>query len=369
MIKKRFWAPTLTSQFPVCVIPYHMDTYRGCPYNCVYCFARDFTTFARRNSENKSFTHLEANNPVSFCKWIDRVQKSDYDLNKANEVAFKERIPLKIGACSDPFPYIESKERITYEFLKCLHAIDYPVQFSTKNPEILLGYSHEFENPNWIVSVSIVTTDEEFRKVVEPSAISTERRFAAIRQLTDEGKNVLVRIQPTIYPHILDILPEMVKKIKESGAKGFIMEGLKIRISMPKQEQVLIQKIGDYFNYDLRNWYRENGRNGGSDFELSYGDQMSYIAAAEMLAEYYGLKFYSADNIHQRCGDSAECCGTEFLRNYKIFGGCYRNSLHNTDPSKFAEHLPKCIVNFVRSKKFKGMTMEEATQFKLNQMK
>jgi len=54
MINRKFWKPSVTSQFKVCPVPYHMDTYRGCTYGCLFCFARDFIQFARRNSEHKA---------------------------------------------------------------------------------------------------------------------------------------------------------------------------------------------------------------------------------------------------------------------------------------------------------------------------
>lgn len=33
-IPRKFWAPSVTSQFKVCPIPFHFDTYRGCTYGC-----------------------------------------------------------------------------------------------------------------------------------------------------------------------------------------------------------------------------------------------------------------------------------------------------------------------------------------------
>ena len=74
------------------------------------------------------------NSSERFGKWVNRTLAKDIDYNKPEEVAFKERIPLKIGATSDPFPYAEVEEKITYGFLKILKEIDYPVQISTKNP-------------------------------------------------------------------------------------------------------------------------------------------------------------------------------------------------------------------------------------------
>ena len=58
MIKRKFWKPSVTSQFRVCPVPYHFDTYRGCTYGCLFCFARDFIQFTRRNSEHKLQSYI-----------------------------------------------------------------------------------------------------------------------------------------------------------------------------------------------------------------------------------------------------------------------------------------------------------------------
>ena len=89
-----------------------------------------------------------------------------------------------------------------------------------------------------------------------------------------------------------------------------------------------------------------------------------------MLAKTYGLKFYCADNIEKKCGDSAECCGTEYLRDYNIFAGTFRNKLFdNKNQGNYCVHFPKCRVNFVRSKNFKHLTVEEAADLKNSQVK
>ncbi|MBN2838665.1 MAG: hypothetical protein JXM74_07895, partial [Fusobacteriaceae bacterium] len=184
-MESKFWMPSITSQFKVCPVPFHMDTYRGCSYNCSYCFARDFVMFSRRNTE-KTFTDLVSNESDKFGKWVERTLKKDYCYTKSHEVAFKEKIPLKIGATADPFPFIEKTNKITYNVLKILNEIDYPVEIQTKNPEILLeDYYRELDNANHVIAVTIITTDESFAKVCEPNAISVERRLSAIRKLVD----------------------------------------------------------------------------------------------------------------------------------------------------------------------------------------
>lgn len=58
-------------------------------------------------------------------------------------------------------------------------------------------------------------------------------------------------------------------------------------------------------------------------------------------------------------GCNSECCGTEALRNYKIWGNNSRSDCFKKQKN-FSKELGKCQVNFVRSNKFKGKTMDEA---------
>ena len=365
-MERKFWHPTVTSQFKVCPIPYHMDTYRGCTFSCRYCFARDFVTFARRNAEHKEFTYLVGNSPEGVKRWIDRVEKKDFDYNKAEEVAFKERVPLKIGATADPFPFVEKTELVTYDILKIFQGIDYPVQISTKNPEVLVGYIDDLKDGNMVVNVSLTTMNEKHQKVFEPGAISPERRFQAIEKLVEKGVNVYVRIQPFIYQTLMPELDAFVERIAKTGCRGFQSEGLKIRISMPKDEQAIYKEMSDYIGVDLRQYYKAQGVVTGSDWELSPEIKDEVLYRMDGLAKKFGIEFYNADN-HLKCdlGCGSECCGTKCLRNHKILG-CNKRTEMFKDTTDLTEHLQKCKVNFVRSKKNHDKTIEEACMEKDN---
>ena len=86
MIERKFWSPSITSQFRICPIPFHFDTYRGCQYGCIYCFARDFIEFQRRNAkteQEKRQSFLVGNSPQGLQKWINKVKDSEYNYKKA----------------------------------------------------------------------------------------------------------------------------------------------------------------------------------------------------------------------------------------------------------------------------------------------
>jgi DNA repair photolyase len=363
-MEKKFWKPSITSQFMVCPIPYHLDTYRGCTYRCLYCFARDFVTFSRRNSEHKEFSYLVGNRADSIDRWIERTLNNPYDYTKSEEVALKERIPIKIGATSDPFPKAELEHRVTYDVLKVFDKYDYPIEIQTKNPSVLAEYSGDFKNPNWIIAVTLISTDQDFIKVVEPNAPTPKERLSAIKKLTDEGKKVMVKIQPSIYPKILKDLPDLVKSIKESGCVGFNTEGLKIRTTMPESERALFDIISKVVGYDLREYYKENGVRTGSDYEMTIEKKLEYTNMAWDLAKKYSLKYWVADNSMGKIGDSDECCGTEFLRGYKKWGDNTRSVCFDKCPSKCSSELGKCLVNFTRSQGNRENTMKEVFELK-----
>jgi DNA repair photolyase len=341
------WKPSLTSQFLICPIPFHLDTYRGCTYNCTYCFARDFVTFSRRNSEHKESTYLVGNDAQSFSRWMNKVDKSGYDYSKGGEVATKERIPLKIGATADPFPYVEAREKITYKVLKVLDYYNYPTEIQTKNPAVLLSYVDEFIDPNWTIAVTLISTDEEFIKVCEPNAPTAKDRLNAIKALSDSGKRCFAKIQPAIYPKILKDLPSLIKSIADSGCWAVNIEGLKVRVSMPQTEQLLFKKIGDSINLDLRDYYKKNGKHTGSDWELSHELKLEYIGLAKELCKEYHIKLLVADNNMGAIGDGCECCGTEVLKDYKIWGNNSRTRSFGSLGYE-SEELGKCLVNFTR---------------------
>lgn len=360
-METRFWAPSVTSQYIDCPIPYHLDTYRGCQFGCVYCFARDFTEFSRRKSVHKNFEYLIGNDPVKFDAWIKRTLEKDYDYKKANEVAFKDRIPLKIGANSDPFPRVESQQRITHSILKVLEGYDYPVEIQTKNPGILAEYSGDFIDPNWVVAVTIISADNDFVKAIEPYAPSVDERFDAIKSLTSSGKKVIVKCQPSIYPRIITDLPKLVERIAESGAFAMNMEGLKITAFASKKEFALYSAMSNALGYDVIEYYRKNGvRKNPTAWEIGDAKQKEYLELGVELAHAHGIKFFCADDDMGRIGDGDECCGTEVLRDYTKWCNNRRTMAFNSCTA-CSMNFGSCIVTneSVRNKRNVGKTFDE----------
>ena len=363
MIKRKFWKPSVTSQYKVCPVPYHMDTYRGCTYGCLFCFARDFFQFARRNTDHPVQTYIEGNDPKAFGRWVERTMAGEEnDYAHAEEVAFRERMPVKIGASSDPFPFCEREERITHDVLSILAEYDYPVQISTKNPEVFLGYAEEFVDSNIALSVSCSFCDDGIARQIECGAISVTRRMDAVRNLTGMGYRVIARLHPFILPYALDNAERYVQMYRDAGFYGFVAEGLKLRVVMPENERKVYARIGDVFGFDILKDFRENGVIEGSDREYSDERKREVLLKYTQLADQYGLVFLNGDNtVSQEYGHSCECCGTGILRDHSIWGGCERAKCFKLgENTRLSTEFGKCLVNFTRGRGSSGRTIQQA---------
>lgn len=325
---KKSNVPTVTSQVDLCPIPFHYDTYIGCPHGCLYCFARDLVNFRRRRSP-LAFGQCEFNSVRSFHRTIHHYLSRPEDPQDIVSLFLRRRVPLKIGASADPCPPAERENRVTYATLKILQGLDYPVQVQTKRPDILAEYAADFAGwDNLIFSVTIISRDALAAKI-EPGAPSPSERFAAIKRLTALGFPVLVRCQPAVYPVILDDLPWLIEETKRSGAWGFQTEGLKLRIATGPAEREHFKVLGRALGIDdLYAHYRLESRT-SSDYELSIEKKLAYTTAARTLAHAAGLRYLSADN-QAACialSDSDECCGTERLARYVKFSYNVRTKL------------------------------------------
>jgi DNA repair photolyase len=312
--------------------------------------------FTRRNSEHPTFDHVVPNDHVAFDRWLTKVMSATtpYDPKRPEEVALRERLVIKIGANADPFPYMEKRANVTLGFLKSLHRYDYPTEIQTKNPAGIAAIADQFENPNWTIAVTLISTDEEFVKCCEPSAPPVQSRLNAIRELTSKGFKVMVKIQPCVYPKILQDLPSLVQTIKDVGCWAFNTEGLKIKVAMPKHEQEKIKLMEAYVGDDIRIFYKMN-RNpeAKSDYELNNELRLQYTNMAIELASKHGLRYFTADNGLGCVGCGDECCGTEVLRDYKLWRYNSRSrAFDNTD--KHCSALEDCFCNFVRGSDREG---------------
>jgi len=360
-VERRFSKPSLGSNYKYCPIPLRFDPYTGCSFGCKYCFARDLVEHARKKTAHTGFGYIVGNRPDLFRAWVERVEKQEEtDPSHGAEIAFRERVPMKIGTTADPFPYVEREERITYEILKILTERNYPVQISTKNPAIYAEYAKELRGANVSISVSLNTLDETFRKCIEPNAPAIVNRLEAIEKIANAGGKVVVRVQPVLYPHIMLFLPGICSLVASAGAYGIIVEGLKLRVAASKEEQAMIAAMNEAVGYDVRLFLKEHGSKQGNDMVYPLHVKEEYIRFAKEQCDANGIKLYVAENEPElyHYSASSECCGTDVLKGHKVL---FNVRTCRDCKANFAEGLESAEVNFTRGYQLRKGKDEPAT--------
>ena len=184
---------------------YNMNIYRGCPHGCIYCDSR------------------------SEC-----YQNPDFDTVKVKEdalIKIRDDLRRKVksgivstGAMSDPYNPFEEKMKLTRNSLELLNAYGFGVAIDTKSPlvtrDIDILRDIKRHSPV-IVKMTITTADPELCRKLEPHVPDSNRRFDALKMLSDAGIYCGVLMMP-ILPFINDSeknIIEILEKSKQSGAR------------------------------------------------------------------------------------------------------------------------------------------------------
>ncbi|MBK7892147.1 MAG: hypothetical protein IPJ84_15290 [Bdellovibrionales bacterium] len=115
----------------------------------------------------------------------------------------ERNIPLRVGCMSDSFMWMDTKYKVTQEFLKILNFYKYPYTIITRSDLVARDdYMALLRKDLCSVQFSIASTNDMLNRQIEPGAPSAKRRLAAITKLSDSGFWTAVRINPMfpIYP-------------------------------------------------------------------------------------------------------------------------------------------------------------------------
>lgn len=188
-----------------CPMPFNVDVWDGlsCPYKCKYCFADYF-----RHSLYTSF--FDNGKQMGLRNCAEEFWKGELDkllphrgekVEGENTVinAVRMNIPIRLGIRFEDFAPAERKKGVSLRLLQYLSEAKYPVMINTKSD--LLGqdeYTQALSGnvAGSAVHITMISSNEEFLRKMEPGAPSFKRRLAAAKILTDNGVRVVARIEP-----------------------------------------------------------------------------------------------------------------------------------------------------------------------------
>jgi DNA repair photolyase len=243
-----------------CPMPFNGDVWDGlfCNFGCIYCYANNF-----RNSlytaffDNSKTMGLRHCNPDYYKSEMDKMLKyrvmskeDKFNLTGINK-AFALEIPLRLGIRFEDFTRSEEKYGISLAMLQYLRDIEYPIMINSKSGLPAQGdYIRALaDNPaKAAVHITMLTSNEEITKNLEPGAPSYAKRLEAVRLLNEAGVRAVPRIEPYLF--LLTDNPEEVAQYMEdiwdAGARHITFDTYSYTANNSGIRQEFINKGYDY---------------------------------------------------------------------------------------------------------------------------
>lgn len=164
---------------------YVINPYLGCPHGCIYCYAEFMKRFSQHTEPWGSFLEVK-----QFTGKLDLRQVSP-------------KHTILIGSVTDAYNPFEAKFRVTRTILSGLSNCVARVEILTKSRLVCRDIELLKMIPNIAVGVSLNTTDDIFRRKIEPFVSPVEDRIETLKILHEAGISTYLFIAP-FFPEITD---------------------------------------------------------------------------------------------------------------------------------------------------------------------
>lgn len=196
-------------------IKYNMNLYRGCQHHCIYCDSR---------SECYQIDHFDEEVLVK----INAIELLRDELSRK-----RVKGVIGLGSMNDCYMPLEAKVNLTGRALEAIAEFGFAVHIITKSDLVLkdLATLRRIAQTYATISFTVTTADDVLAAKVEPGAPRPSARFAAMRQLADNGIQTGVTMMP-ILPFIEDSeenITAIVNRAAESGA-SYLLAGMGVTL-------------------------------------------------------------------------------------------------------------------------------------------
>jgi DNA repair photolyase len=166
---------------------YTLNPYRGCAFNCSYCYAPAFVFDDKARKE--------------WGRWIAVKANAAALLRKAGQRGKLRGKNIYMSTVTDPYQPIEHKLELTRACLQAL--LDYPPRLltvQTRSPLVVrdIDLFQQMTPGRIAVCMSITTDDEAVRKIFEPSCAPIAARLKAIQTVREAGIPTQASIAPLL---------------------------------------------------------------------------------------------------------------------------------------------------------------------------
>ena len=172
---------------------YSINPYVGCTHACKYCYACFMKRFTGHDEPWGTFLDVKYWQPVKNARRYDGTT-------------------MIVGSVTDGYNPQEEVFRRTRSFLEEMQGAKINLIITTKSDLVVRDLDLIKSFPSPLVSWSINTLDEDFKNDMD-SAVSIERRIAAMKKCHEEGIRTTCFISP-IFPEITDVFA-IIERIKD----------------------------------------------------------------------------------------------------------------------------------------------------------
>lgn len=304
-ISKTYLSPRWTGEIADCSLPMTLDTYSNCSFGCVYCFSQ-YQRGIGACKEDYLAKKVK-------CINVDKVKKifSLEDTKSQFHEYVKDKRPIQYGGLSDQFDGFERKYGQTYELLKYLKEINYPICFSTKSAWVFHDekYRELFKDAdNWNVKFSIITLDENDAKRIEVGVPSPRERLDAMREYTKLNKGgATLRLRPFIVGVSDKTYLDLIREAHKAGATAVTTEFFCLEMRSINQAKEHYDVISKCAGFDIVDFYRKHSTGTGY-LRLNRKVKEQYIKNMKALCDELGMRFYVSDAQFKECSNNCCCC-------------------------------------------------------------
>ena len=304
-ISETYQSPRWTGEIADCSLPMTLDTYSNCSFGCVYCFSQ-YQRGIGGAKEDYLAKKVKSIN-VEKVKKIFSLENTKSQFYKY----VKDKRPIQYGGLSDQFDGFEKKYGKTYELLKYLKEIDYPICFSTKSAWVFKDpkYQELFKGAdNWNVKFSIITLNEQDAKKIEVGVPTPKERLEAMKTYTSLNKGgATLRLRPFI-PGVSDkTYLDLIREAHKAGATAVTTEFFCLEMRSIKQAKEHYDVISECAGFDIVDFYRKYSTGTGY-LRLNRKVKEKYIKNMKNLCDELGMRFYVSDAHFKECSNNCCCC-------------------------------------------------------------
>jgi len=304
-IKYSYDSPRWTGEIADCTLPLTFDTYSNCSFGCIYCFSQ-YQRGIGDTSKNYFNKNVKAVNP-------ERIKKIFSGENKNSQFYqyIKTKRPIQWGGLSDQFDGFEKQYGVTYEILKYLREINYPICFSTKSAWVFHDekYRELFKGAdNWNVKFSIITLDEKDASRIEVGVPTPQERLDAMREYNKlSNGGTTLRLRPFILGVSDKTYLDLIRQAKEAGASAVTTEFFCLEVRSVNIAKEHYRVLSECCGFDIVDFYKKYSVGQGY-LRLNRKVKEKYVQNMRNLCHDLGMRFYVSDAHFKEVSDNACCC-------------------------------------------------------------